>query len=184
MREPLVAPMLAVAMLPVAAWAQVPRGPEFLVNTYTTHTQAAADVAVDGAGNSIVSWNSYGQDGDIAFTEAPTRRVAAIVLRRLTGAYAVMGRARLDDNVQADTGFFPISDAPHVIEFDLQPASAPDAEDGSFELRVDGVPQAVITGLDNSLARVDLGRLGALSVKSGAAGTLYWDEFDSWRVGF
>jgi hypothetical protein len=120
----------------------------------------------------------------IAFTEAPTRRVAAIVLRRLGGVYAIMGRARLDDNAQADTGFFPIGDGPHVVEFDLQPASGPDAEDGSFELRIDGVPQTVLTGLDNSLARVDLARLGALSVKSGAAGTLYWDEFESWRTAF
>jgi len=119
-----------------------------------------------------------------AFTEAPTRRVAAIVLRRLSGTYAIMGRARLDDNVQADTGFFTISDGPHVVEFDLKPASDADAEDGSFELRIDGVPQTVLTGLDNSLARVDLGRLGALSVKTGANGTIYWDEFESWRTAF
>jgi hypothetical protein len=120
----------------------------------------------------------------IAFTEAPTRRVAAVVLRRLAGAYAIMGRARLDDNVQADTGFFTISDAPHVIEFDLKPASDADAEDGSFELRIDGATQTVLAGLDNSLARVDLGRLGALSVKTAANGTIYWDEFESWRTGF
>jgi hypothetical protein len=120
----------------------------------------------------------------IAFTESPTRRVAAIVLRRLSGTYAIMGRARLDDNVQADTGFFTISDAPHVVEFDLKPAADADAEDGTFELRIDGVPQTVLTNLDNSLARVDIGRLGALSVKTGAGGTIYWDEFESWRTGF
>jgi hypothetical protein len=95
-----------------------------------------------------------------------------------------MGRARLDDDAQADTGFFPISDAPHVVELDLEPATGPDALDGSFELRIDGVPQAVLTGLDNSLARVDFARLGALSVKTSAAGTMYWDEFESWRTTF
>ena len=120
----------------------------------------------------------------IAFSESPMRRVAAVVLRRLGGAYAVLGRARLDDNSQADTGFFAISDAPLVIEFDLTPASGPGAEDGSFELRIDGLTQTVLTGLDNSLAGVDLARMGALSVKTGAAGTLYWDAFESWRTGF
>ena len=120
----------------------------------------------------------------IAFSESPLRRVAAIVLRRIGGVYAVMGRARLDDNSQADTGFFTITDGPHLIEFDLKLPSDRDAQDGTFELRIDGVSQTVLTGLDNSLAQVDLARLGALSVKSGANGTIFWDEFESWRTGF
>jgi hypothetical protein len=117
----------------------------------------------------------------IAFSEAPMRRVAAIVLRLQSGVYSVMGRARLDDNAQVNTGFFPISDGPHAIEFDLIPASGPDAEDGSFELFIDGVSKSHPTGLDNSLGGVDFVRLGALSVKTGAAGTLYLDSFESRR---
>jgi hypothetical protein len=117
----------------------------------------------------------------IAFSEAPTRRVAAVVLRRLGGVYAIMGRARQDDNSQADTGFFTVSDGPHAIEIDLVRASGPDAFDGAFELWIDGVSMIQLTGLDNHLSEVDFVRLGALSVKSGAAGTLYWDEFESRR---
>jgi hypothetical protein len=117
----------------------------------------------------------------IAFSEAPTRRVAAVVLRRLGGNYAVMGRARLDDNSQADTGFFPISDGPHAIEIDLVRASDADALDGTFELFIDGVSMNQLTGLDNSLGEVDFARMGALSVKEGAGGTMYWDEFESRR---
>ena len=37
------------------------------------------------------------------FRGSPTRRVAAVVVRRLAGVYSLMGRARLDDNSQADT---------------------------------------------------------------------------------
>jgi hypothetical protein len=117
----------------------------------------------------------------LAFSEAPTRRVAAIVLRRLGGAYSVMGRARLDDNSQADTGFFAISDAPHAVEIDLVAASGPDALDGSLELWIDGVSVRLLTDLDNNLGEVDFVRMGALSVKTGAAGTLYFDEFESRR---
>jgi hypothetical protein len=117
----------------------------------------------------------------IAFEEAPMRRLAAVVLRRLGGAYAVMGRARLDDNSQSDTGFFPVSPGPHAVELQWRAASGPDALDGTFALWIDGVPAAVRTGLDNSRSAVDLVRLGALSVKAGASGTLLWDEFVSRR---
>jgi hypothetical protein len=117
----------------------------------------------------------------LAFSESPTRRVAAVVLRRLGGNYAVMGRARQDDNSQADTGFFPISDGPHAIEIDLVRASDTEALDGTFELFIDGVSMIQLTGLDNSLAEVDFTRMGALSVKTGASGTMYWDEFESRR---
>jgi hypothetical protein len=121
----------------------------------------------------------------IAFTEAPSRRVAAIVLRQQpSGQYSLMGRARLDDNTQADTGFVSISDAPHAVEFDLRPATGPDTLDGSFELYVDGVLERQRTALDNSLAAVDFVRMGALSAKSGAQGTIYWDSFESRRLGY
>jgi hypothetical protein len=33
------------------------------------------------------------------------------------GAYAVAGRARLDDDAQHDTGFFPVTDE-HFVEID------------------------------------------------------------------
>jgi hypothetical protein len=40
-----------------------PLGPEFRVNTYTTQAQKEPAVAVDAAGNFVVTWNSYVQDG-------------------------------------------------------------------------------------------------------------------------
>jgi hypothetical protein len=41
-----------------------PLGGEFHVNTYMTGAQSEADVAADGMGNFVVTWDSYGQDGD------------------------------------------------------------------------------------------------------------------------
>jgi hypothetical protein len=118
----------------------------------------------------------------IAFAEAPARRLAAVVLRRVAGVYSVMARARLDDNSQANTPFIPISDGPHFVEIDWRQSSAPDALDGTLEVWIDGVSVATLTGLDNSLGSVDFARLGALSVKAGANGTLYFDEFESRRA--
>ena len=116
----------------------------------------------------------------IAFSENPTRRVAAIVLRRIDGLYSVSARVRLDDNSQADTAFFPISDGPHAIEISLR-ASDPDAGNGVLVLFIDNDPVEIFGQLDNSLTEVDFVRLGALTVKGGANGTLYWDEFESRR---
>jgi hypothetical protein len=117
----------------------------------------------------------------IAFSETPVRRVAAIVLRRLGGAYSLMVRARLDDDTQADTTFVPITDGPHVVEIELRRSSGPDALDGGLHVWIDGVLAGQLSALDNNLGGVDFVRLGALSVKAGAGGTLYFDEFESRR---
>jgi hypothetical protein len=117
----------------------------------------------------------------IAFAEGPQRRVAVVVLRRQNGLYALLGRARLDDNTQADTPFVPISDAPHTVEIDLVRASGPDANDGQFEMWVDGVSSGRLTALDNDRGEVDFARMGALSLKSAASGTLRFDAFESRR---
>src|SRR5262249_24723607 len=42
--------------------AGVPQGIEFQVNTYTTGDQASPSVAMDAAGNYIITWQSDGQD--------------------------------------------------------------------------------------------------------------------------
>jgi hypothetical protein len=116
----------------------------------------------------------------LAFEEGPTRRLIALVLRLVGDQYSLMARVRQDDQSQADTGFIPITPGPHVVEFDWQRASGPDAVDGSFQLWIDGVSVAQLTALDNS-SGIDFVRLGALSVKTGAAGTMYWDAFESRR---
>jgi hypothetical protein len=120
----------------------------------------------------------------IGFEELPTRRLFAVVLRRIGGQYALGGRARRDDNSQADTGFFSISDAPHAVEIAWSRAGTPDANDGTFEMWIDGAQVATLGGLDNHASAVDFARLGALSVKATATGTLYWDAFDSRRASY
>jgi len=57
----LVAILLSFTLLLPTASAQI--GPEFQSNTYTTAAQTNPGVAVDGAGNFVVVWQSYAQDG-------------------------------------------------------------------------------------------------------------------------
>ena len=117
----------------------------------------------------------------LAFEEGPNRRSVAIVLRRLSGQYALMGRTRVDSNAQVGTAFVPIAPGPHFVEFHWRSATAPGANDGLFEMWIDDVAVAPLAGLDNDAAAVDFVRLGGLSLKGGAAGTLRFDEFRSQR---
>jgi hypothetical protein len=44
------------------------------------------------------------------------------------------------------------------------------------------VQVAVLTGIDNGDSPIDYARLGAMSVKTAAGGTLYFDQFESRRA--
>ncbi len=118
----------------------------------------------------------------IGFGNTPSqRRLFAIVLKRQGGAYSLEGRVRQDDNDQNDTGFFPISSGPHLVEWDWTRSSSASVGDGVFQFYIDGALQKTLNGNLNNLSGVDSVRMGALSVKTGASGGMYWDEFASTR---
>jgi hypothetical protein len=117
----------------------------------------------------------------IAFQENPSRRVITLVLRRAAGQYALMARVRRDDGTLHDTAWVNVSDAPHAVEVSWRRAGAADGGTGTFQMWVDGALVADVAGLDTDGRRVDFVRLGAMSVKGGAAGTLHFDKFESRR---
>ena len=120
----------------------------------------------------------------IAFEEGPSRRMVAIVLRRTAGQYAVMARVRQDDGSLRDTGFIPLTNAAHSLEFDWLKATGDNSLDGRFEMWIDGVSRSTLTGLDTIQHTMDMARMGALSVKPGASGTLRFDAFESRRLSY
>ena len=109
------------------------------------------------------------------------QRLVTIVLKRSSGQYSVEGRVRLNDGNRVDTPFFNITNAPHSIEFDWQRAGSVETSDGTFELFIDGVSVATLSGLDDGGSAVEYVRMGVFSVKTGAAGTLFFDQFVSRR---
>jgi hypothetical protein len=109
------------------------------------------------------------------------RRAITLVLRRQVGLFSLQARLRLDTGARTDTGFFPISDDPHFVEFAWQKSSGPGANDGTFVLKIDDVVRSTLTLLDTDLNTIEYVRMGAMSVKSGAGGTLYFDQFVSRR---
>ena len=109
------------------------------------------------------------------------QRLITIVLKRSSGQYSVEGRVRLNDGNRVDTPFFNITNAPHSIEFDWQRAGSVETADGTFELFIDGVSVATLSGLDDGGSAVEYVRMGVFSVKTAAAGTLFFDQFVSRR---
>jgi hypothetical protein len=113
--------------------------------------------------------------------DASNVRVVTIVLKRQGGQYSIEGLARLNDGTRADTGFFDITNAPHFVEFDWKRATGPGASDGYLALLIDNVTVSFLPGLDNDQVPVDQARLGVLSIKTGATGTVHLDQFESRR---
>jgi hypothetical protein len=120
----------------------------------------------------------------VGFEEAPTRRLLAVVLKRQGGQYSLMARSREDSNAQVSTAFHDVSGAPHTVEVEWKRATSPSSGDGELRLWIDGTLQQTLTGLQNNRSSVDFARLGALSVKDAASGTLWWDDFESRRASY
>jgi hypothetical protein len=72
-----------------------------------------------------------------------------------------------------------ITDVPHYVEVDWKASSGVGANDGTFELIVDGVSQK-LTGIDSDTGQVDIVYLGVTWVSgAGPSGTFYLDDFAS-----
>ena len=120
----------------------------------------------------------------IAFNGS-SQRLVTLVLRRLSGAYSLMARVRRDDGTRADTAFFPITNAPHVVEFDWRRSISPVASNGSLALYIDDVLATTLSGIDNDASPVEFARLGVMTVKTAAAsGTVLLDQFESRRLNY
>lgn len=80
---------------PATLCAQVGRiGPEFQVNTYTTRSQSLPTACRDGAGNFVVAWHSFVQDGNGlgVFAQRFTRDGAALGTEFQVNTYTTAGQ--------------------------------------------------------------------------------------------
>jgi hypothetical protein len=78
----------------------VPRGADFLVNTYTASNQRLPGVAADASGNFVVIWNSAGQDGSDAGVFG--QRFGGLVPTALNVDTAVGGNGVLEPGESVD----------------------------------------------------------------------------------
>lgn len=87
-----------------------PVGSQFTVNTYTTSDQLAPSIGMDGSGNFVVAWQSYGQDGDDygIFARRYDRFGAAVSSEFAVNSYTT-GYQAAPRVATSDTGSFVVS---------------------------------------------------------------------------
>ena len=90
-----------------------------------------------------------------------------IVMKYQGGQYQIQLIALRDDLTKAKTGWYVLSDAPHVIEVGWAAASAPAADDGEITLFIDYVDLETLSGLDNDTIYVDSYKTGFTSRLAG-----------------
>lgn len=111
-----------------------------------------------------------------------TTEVVRLNFRYSSGSYQLSAILLRDNLTSVNTGWFTVSDAPHVIELEWQAASAPGANDGVLRLWLDGAQIAELNNIDNDTHRIDLAVLGPYSgIDTGTRGTYFLDAFDSRR---
>ena len=117
----------------------------------------------------------------IGFQATPQQRNLTVVLKRQSGQYSVQVRVRLNNGTLFSSPFVNISNATHLIEMDWRRATTPAGTNGTVHFYIDNSLTFVISGLANGSTPIDFARLGAMSVKTGASGAMYYDEFEDWR---
>lgn len=126
----------------------------------------------------------------IAAEDKSPPRVLAIILARANGQYYMSARSRQDDgsfkdptngDFPGDPAFFSIPTGSNLIEVDWTRSSGPGASDGVTSFSTNGTLRTTVTGVDNDTLGVDSGYLGTMTIKPGASGTVYLDEFASSR---
>jgi hypothetical protein len=102
---PLAAMMTVLA--PAKSWGFSPAGEEFRINSYTTDSQAAPRIAMNSAGNFVVVWQSFAQDGSSQGVYAQRYAASGIIAG---GAFRVNTHTSLNQStpsvaVDADGNF-------------------------------------------------------------------------------
>jgi fibronectin type 3 domain-containing protein len=108
--------------------------------------------------------------------------VITIQLRLSGNAYQVRAGLLNDRNKWTYTSWVSLASGWQPIDFDWRAATAPNANNGSLTLSVNGGQVASITGVDNDTLSIEWIGLGAVDgVDATTRGTYYFDAFESYR---
>jgi hypothetical protein len=137
---------------------------------YRAHFSFNPNSITMATGDNITLFQGLDTGGQIALS---------VQLNRSSTSYQL--RARSYDSAVinfVNTPYVNISNAVHTIEVDW-------GNDGHLTFWVDGVQQANLTGINNSLYKMDRIRLGAPTMSTaGTSGTFYIDAFESRRLNY
>ena len=119
-------------------------------------------------GDNITLFQGLGAGGEIVFS---------IQFNRSSAAYQLRGRSHDSvSGVFVNTPYFSISNSVHTVEIDW-------GNDGHLTFWIDGVQLANLTGVNNSIYKIETIRLGAPTTSvTGTSGSYYIDAFESRRL--
>jgi hypothetical protein len=98
------------------------------------------------------------------------------------GSYEIRAGTIDLDGIWRNTAWHAITNEAHTVEVNWR-ATNMWPPDGSLSLAVDGSILETLGGISNSGRQIDLVRLGAVAgLDAGTLGSMYFDEFESWRT--
>jgi hypothetical protein len=128
---------------------------------------------------------SIGRNDSHAILNAYNTSDAAVItiqLRFSGNAYQVRAGLLNDRNKWTYTSWVALTSDWQSIEFDWLASTAPNANNGSLTLSVNGAQVASITGTDNDTLSIEWVGLGAVDgIDTTTRGTYYFDAFESYR---
>lgn len=103
---------------------------------------------------------------------------ALMKLMRINGRYLLRGVMVDDNGVHRETGVWPITDEPHLVEIQVRRASNAASNDATFETWVDGVRKTTMTGVDSyeKFFSFQYASFGLNGIAGAVSGTYYLDE--------
>jgi hypothetical protein len=160
--------------------------------------------------NGVITGDPEDEDNDevtLLFAgEEAGRRLVAVQLEKVAGTetYNLILRAHRRQTGPKDDRWayeiVNITNGPHVVEFDWQKSTGPETTDGYLHVWIDQpwswtapapgqpiqapAPAVLLSLLDTGDHTIDFIRMGAISVKQGASGSIYLDEYASRRTNF
>lgn len=111
-----------------------------------------------------------------------TTRPFELRLRRLGGAWELVGIIRDDSGAAFRTGWYPVRTGWNQVVVGWQRAAAPSTNGGALAVWLNGVRVFAGSGIDNDTLAIDSVQLGILGgLQAGSNGVLLIDDFVSFK---
>ena len=111
-----------------------------------------------------------------------SQAVARVEVRYKSGNYELRSGILSESSGWANTSWWYITDAPHVIEIEWRASDSVEGSNGRLTMWINEIQSETREGVRNDGLRVDLVRLGAVAgLDSGTLGTMYFDGLWSRR---
>ena len=108
-------------------------------------------------------------------------RPFSLFLRRQSGAFELCAEAKENGGPPVTTSCFALDPGAHLVKVQWWSSVGSLENNGGLALFIDSLLRTTETGLTNDDLAIAEFRLGALDPEAGTSGTVYLDDFETWR---